>query len=54
MVLYFPTQLAKGGHFVQLCNQVDIPIVFLQNITGFVVGKDYETGWANQEEELNF
>ena len=27
---------------MQLCNQIDVPIIFLQNITGFVVGKDYE------------
>jgi acetyl-CoA carboxylase carboxyltransferase component len=39
----FPDTASKGAHFVQLCNQVDVPIVFLQNITGFVVGKDYET-----------
>ncbi|MCS6898000.1 MAG: methylcrotonoyl-CoA carboxylase, partial [Nitrospira sp.] len=32
----------KGAHFVQLCNQRRIPLVFLQNITGFMVGKDYE------------
>jgi len=38
----FPDTASKGAHFVQLCNQVDVPIVFLQNITGFVVGKDYE------------
>ena len=38
----FPDTASKGAHFVQLCNQIDIPIVFLQNITGFVVGKDYE------------
>jgi len=39
----FPDTASKGAHFVQLCNQVDVPIVFLQNITGFVVGKDYES-----------
>ena len=38
----FPDTASKGAHFVQLCNQIDIPIVFLQNITGIVVGKDYE------------
>ena len=32
----------KGAHFVQLCNQRMIPLLFLQNITGFVVGKKYE------------
>lgn len=32
----------KGSHFIQLCNQRDIPLVFLQNVTGFMVGKKYE------------
>ncbi|UVT21615.1 MAG: methylcrotonoyl-CoA carboxylase [Nitrospira sp.] len=33
----------KGAHFVQLCAQRRLPLVFLQNITGFMVGKDYES-----------
>ncbi|MCE3223643.1 MAG: pccB [Nitrospira sp.] len=33
----------KGAHFVQLCSQRRLPLVFLQNITGFMVGKDYES-----------
>lgn len=33
----------KGAHFVQLCTQRRIPLLFLQNITGFMVGKDYES-----------
>jgi len=32
----------KGAHFIQLCNQNGTPLLFLQNITGFMVGKDYE------------
>jgi acetyl-CoA carboxylase carboxyltransferase component len=32
----------KGAHFIQLCNQQNIPLLFFQNITGFMVGKDYE------------
>ena len=32
----------KGTHFIQLCNRNDMPILFLQNITGFMVGKKYE------------
>jgi 3-methylcrotonyl-CoA carboxylase beta subunit len=32
----------KGAHFVQLCAQRRVPLVFLQNITGFMVGKEYE------------
>jgi acetyl-CoA carboxylase carboxyltransferase component len=34
----------KGAHFIQLCNQRQHPILFFQNITGFMVGKDYEEG----------
>ena len=40
-VLY-PDSAQKGATFIQLCNQADIPLVFLQNITGFMVGRDYE------------
>ena len=32
----------KGATFIQLCNQIDVPLVFVHNITGFMVGKDYE------------
>jgi acetyl-CoA carboxylase carboxyltransferase component len=32
----------KGAQFIELCNQVDVPLVFLQNITGFMVGKKVE------------
>ncbi len=34
----------KGAQFIQLCNQQDIPLIFLQNITGFMVGRTYEEG----------
>ena len=34
----------KGAHFVELCGQRGIPLVFLQNITGFMVGRDAESG----------
>jgi 3-methylcrotonyl-CoA carboxylase beta subunit len=34
----------KGAHFIQLCSQRNIPLVFLQNITGFMVGKNAEAG----------
>ena len=37
-----PDSAQKGATFIQLCNQVDVPLVFLQNITGFMVGKDFE------------
>jgi len=42
-VLY-PASAEKGAHFIQLCNQRDIPLLFIQNITGFIVGKDFEQG----------
>ena len=32
----------KAAHFIQLCNQIDVPLVFIQNITGFMVGRDFE------------
>ena len=32
----------KGGHFIELCNQNATPLVFLQNITGYMVGREYE------------
>ena len=38
----YPDASQKAAHFIQLCNQIDIPLVFLQNITGFMVGKDFE------------
>ncbi len=40
----FSQSALKGAHFIQLCNKRIIPIVFLQNITGFMVGKQYEHG----------
>ncbi|MDF1871339.1 carboxyl transferase domain-containing protein [Vannielia sp.] len=38
----FSESAVKGAHFVQLCSQRGIPLVFLQNITGFMVGRKYE------------
>ena len=38
----FSEAAQKGAHFVELCSQRKIPIVFLQNITGFMVGRKYE------------
>src|SRR5690606_29258483 len=42
-VLFSETAL-KGAHFIELCTQEQIPLLFLQNITGFIVGKKYEHG----------
>jgi len=40
----FSESALKGAHFVELCCQRGIPLVFLQNITGFMVGRKYESG----------
>ncbi len=40
----FSESALKGAHFVELCNQRGIPLVFLQNITGFMIGKKFEQG----------
>ena len=40
--ILFSESALKGAHFVELCNQRKIPLVFLQNITGFMVGREYE------------
>jgi 3-methylcrotonyl-CoA carboxylase beta subunit len=40
--ILFSESALKGAHFIELCNQRKIPLVFLQNITGFMVGKEYE------------
>ena len=40
--MLFPNASQKAAHFIQLCNKRNLPLVFLQNITGFMVGKDYE------------
>ncbi|MFC7495690.1 MULTISPECIES: carboxyl transferase domain-containing protein [unclassified Nocardioides] len=42
--ILFSESALKGAHFIELCNQRGIPLVFLQNITGFMVGKEYENG----------
>lgn len=42
--ILFSESAQKGAHFVELCAQRKIPLVFLQNITGFMVGKQYEQG----------
>jgi 3-methylcrotonyl-CoA carboxylase beta subunit len=42
--ILFSESALKGAHFVELCCQRGIPLVFLQNITGFMVGRKYESG----------
>ena len=42
--ILFSESALKGAHFIELCNQRKTPIVFLQNISGFMVGREYENG----------
>ncbi|MFC9913572.1 carboxyl transferase domain-containing protein [Streptomyces sp. NPDC059862] len=42
--ILFSESAQKGAHFIELCDQRGIPLLFLQNISGFMVGRDYEAG----------
>lgn len=42
--ILFSESALKGAHFIELCDQRGIPLVFLQNVNGFMVGRDYEAG----------
>jgi 3-methylcrotonyl-CoA carboxylase beta subunit len=42
--ILFSESALKGAHFIELCDQRKIPLVFLQNISGFMVGREYEAG----------
>ena len=42
--ILFSESAQKGAHFIELCDRRSIPLVFLQNITGFMVGRQYEAG----------
>ena len=42
--ILFSESALKGAHFIELCAQRGVPLIFLQNITGFMVGKKYESG----------
>jgi len=42
--ILFSESALKGAHFVELCSSRGVPLVFLQNITGFMVGREYEAG----------
>src|SRR5207253_1928520 len=52
--ILFSESSLKGAHFIELCCQREIPLLFLQNITGFMVGRKYEAGggqWSAREED---
>jgi 3-methylcrotonyl-CoA carboxylase beta subunit len=42
--ILFSESAMKGAHFIQLCDQRRVPLVYLQNISGFMVGREYEAG----------
>jgi len=42
--ILFSESAQKGAHFIELCAQRKVPLIFLQNITGFMVGRKYESG----------
>jgi 3-methylcrotonyl-CoA carboxylase beta subunit len=42
--ILFAESALKGAHFIELCDQRGIPLLFLQNISGFMVGREYEAG----------
>jgi 3-methylcrotonyl-CoA carboxylase beta subunit len=42
--ILFSESAQKGAHFIELCNQRGVPLLFLQNISGFMVGREYEAG----------
>jgi len=42
--ILFSESALKGTHFIEICNQRKVPLLFLQNITGFMVGREYEHG----------
>ncbi len=42
--ILFSESALKGAHFIELCDQRGIPLVFLQNVSGFMVGREYEAG----------
>ncbi|MAM74762.1 acyl-CoA carboxylase subunit beta [uncultured Tistrella sp.] len=45
----FNESTLKGAHFIELCNQNDTPLLFLQNITGYMVGRDYEAAGITKD-----
>src|SRR5260370_15870271 len=42
--ILFSESAQKGAHFIELCAQRGVPLLFLQNISGFMVGRKYENG----------
>ena len=42
--MLFSEEAQKATQFIQLANQIDVPLLFLHNTTGYMVGKEYEQG----------
>jgi 3-methylcrotonyl-CoA carboxylase beta subunit len=47
--ILFNDSALKGAHFIELCNQNNTPLVFLQNITGYMIGRDYESAGITKD-----
>jgi 3-methylcrotonyl-CoA carboxylase beta subunit len=47
--ILFNDSAIKGGHFIELCNQNNTPLLFLQNITGYMVGREYEAAGITKD-----
>lgn len=47
--ILFNDSALKGAHFIELCNQNNTPLLFLQNITGYMVGRDYEAAGITKD-----
>lgn len=47
--ILFNDSAIKGGHFIELCNQNNTPLLFLQNITGYMVGREYEASGITKD-----
>ena len=45
----FSESSQKAAQFIQLCNQIDVPLLFLHNITGYIVGTDFEQGGITKD-----
>jgi 3-methylcrotonyl-CoA carboxylase beta subunit len=47
--ILFSESALKGAHFIELCDQRGVPLVFLQNISGFMVGREFEAGGITKD-----
>jgi len=47
--ILFNDSAKKGGHFIELCNQNNTPLLFLQNITGYMIGREYEAAGITKD-----